>query len=49
MRIIQREVGDNVNLDQLLMDENGWKGRAQQIEVLKAKVKDLNVKLGTSS
>ncbi|CAD8190015.1 unnamed protein product [Paramecium pentaurelia] len=49
MRIIQREVGENVNLDQLLMDENGWKGRAQQIEILKSKVKDLNSKLGSSS
>ncbi|CAK64446.1 unnamed protein product (macronuclear) [Paramecium tetraurelia] len=49
MRIIQREVGENANLDQLLMDENGWKGRAQQIEILKSKVKDLNSKLGSSS
>lgn len=31
------------------MDENLWRGRAQQIEKLKAKVKELQSKLGNTS
>ncbi|KAM3129583.1 hypothetical protein pb186bvf_018334 [Paramecium bursaria] len=49
MRIISREVGENVIIDQLLLDENSWKGRAQQIEILKGKVRELTQKLGSSS
>jgi len=40
LRIIKREVGEFENLDKLASNENGWKGRAQEIEVLKAKLKD---------
>ena len=41
-RIIKRECGEYSNLDELLENES-WKGRAQQIEILKSKVKDLQV------
>lgn len=46
MRVLSKEVGENFALDdvngilfQLANDEIGWKGRAQQIEVLKGKIK----------
>lgn len=48
-RIISREIGDNFDIDAVLSEENSWKGRAQQIEVLKAKVKDLQSKVGNTS
>lgn len=32
MRVISREVGQNIEIDKILMEENSWKGRAQQIE-----------------
>ena len=38
-RVIAREIGENFDIDAVLSDEKAWKGRAQQIEVLKAKVK----------
>lgn len=31
LRVIAREVGEDVNLDQLLGEENAWKGRQQRI------------------
>lgn len=40
-RVITREIGENFNVDKVLLEENSWKGRAQQIEKLKAKVKGL--------
>lgn len=40
-RILQREVGEFKSLDELAVDDNAWKGRAQQIEILRGKVKDL--------
>jgi hypothetical protein len=36
IKCLERETGEIVNLDDLLKDEMGWKGRAQKIEVLKA-------------
>lgn len=39
VKCLERETGEIVNLDELLKDEMGWKGRAQKIEVLKAQVK----------
>jgi hypothetical protein len=39
IKCLERETGEIVNLDDLLKDEQGWKGRAQKIEVLKAQVK----------
>lgn len=37
-RILRSELGEYVTIDQALMDE-GWKGRARQIEMLKIKLK----------
>jgi len=48
LRVISREIGENFDVDQVLSEENSWKGRAQQIEVLKSKVKDLQSKLSTN-
>lgn len=28
LRIISKEVGENVSIDKILLEENGWKGRA---------------------
>lgn len=39
IKCLERETGEIVNLDDLLKDEQGWKGRAQKIEVLKSQVK----------
>jgi hypothetical protein len=40
VRIIQREVGEFGTLDEILENES-WRGRAQQIAVLKSKMKDV--------
>lgn len=31
LRVISREVGEQANLDELLSEENSWKGRQQKI------------------
>lgn len=48
LRVISKEIGENVNIDQILLQENSWKGRQQQIEVLKARVKELQSKVSSS-
>ncbi len=45
IKCLERETGEVVNLDELLKDGTQWKGRAQQIEVLKAQVKKLKLEL----
>ena len=35
-RLLEREIGEFVDIDQLYKEESAWKGRAQKIEVLKA-------------
>ena len=45
MKIIKSEVGDFQSLDEALRAENNWKGRAQKIEILKAKVHQLKTTL----
>jgi hypothetical protein len=47
MRIISREIGENINLDEFLLQENSWKGRAQQIQILQAKIRELQLKIST--
>eukprot|EP01017_Pseudomicrothorax_dubius_P033912 TRINITY_DN4594_c0_g1_i8.p1 TRINITY_DN4594_c0_g1~~TRINITY_DN4594_c0_g1_i8.p1 ORF type:complete len:266 (+),score=77.47 TRINITY_DN4594_c0_g1_i8:217-1014(+) len=44
MRVIAREVGEDINLDKVLSEENSWKGRAQQIEILKGKLRELQAR-----
>lgn len=31
MRVISRELGEDFNIDQVLNQDNGWKGRQQKI------------------
>ena len=38
-KCLEREIGEIVNLDDLLKDDSGWKGRAQKIDVLQSQVK----------
>jgi len=38
-RLLEREIGEVVDIDQLTKDDSNWKGRAQKIEVLRAQVK----------
>lgn len=40
-RILRREVGDNFNLEKMICENSQWRGRAQQIQLLKAKIKSL--------
>ncbi|KAL9658594.1 hypothetical protein ABK040_006131 [Willaertia magna] len=47
--VIQKEVGEDVVIDNLLNSTEGFRGRAQQIYLLKNKVKDLMKKLETVS
>ena len=39
MKILKREVGEEIDLRELEKDESAWVGRAQQIELLKGKLK----------
>lgn len=40
-KIIAAEIGEDVNISKLINNPGGWKGRAQQIAMLKDKVKEL--------
>jgi hypothetical protein len=31
MRVIAREIGDNISIEEILSEENSWKGRQQKI------------------
>ena len=44
LKALRREVGEKVDLDDILREDGNWVGRAQQIEVLKAKVQRLRAK-----
>ena len=47
MKVIAREIGQDVtNLDQLVNNES-WRGRAQQIGLLQGKLNDMKRKMGT--
>ena len=48
MRVIEREIGQNFNIDQVLNGDNAWRGRQQKIDKLKGKVKELEQKLQTN-
>ena len=41
MKVIEREVGEGQTVEEILKSESSWKGRAQKIEMLKAKIKQL--------
>lgn len=44
-RALMKEVGGRAELEHALNDESGWKGRARQIIMLKARVKQLEGQL----
>jgi len=37
--IIEREVGEGKTFEDILWEENGWKGRSEKIQILKTKLK----------
>ncbi|KAJ3273182.1 Coiled-coil domain-containing protein 13 [Terramyces sp. JEL0728] len=48
-KLLQKEVGDSVSVEQLLKGENNWKGRGEQIIILKEKIKELQRKCQSES
>lgn len=38
-RLLERETGEAVDIDNLAREDSNWKGRAQKIEILKSKIK----------
>lgn len=48
LRVLQKEVGDEASLSKILEEGSEWRGRAQQIILLKNKVKELKKELGHS-
>ncbi|XP_075683928.1 coiled-coil domain-containing protein 13 isoform X2 [Rhinoderma darwinii] len=45
-KVIVGEVGEDVNISQMVSSGGGWRGRAQQILVLQGKVRELESQLG---
>ncbi|XP_057624554.1 coiled-coil domain-containing protein 13 isoform X3 [Chionomys nivalis] len=45
-KVLANEVGEDINIQQLLASPGTWRGRAQQILVLQSKVRELEKQLG---
>lgn len=48
-KALQQEIGDNVNIAQLMSGTSNWRGRAQMIAMLNSKIAELKDKLDTES
>lgn len=46
-RLLEREIGENIDIDQLSREDSNWRGRAQKLEIYKLKIK--KAKMGTST
>ena len=49
LKALKREVGERADIDELLREDGGWVGRAQQIEVLRAKIQRLQSKTDSTA
>ncbi|XP_031815748.1 coiled-coil domain-containing protein 13 isoform X2 [Sarcophilus harrisii] len=47
-KVLASEVGEDINIQQLLNSPGTWRGRAQQILVLQSKIRELENQLGTT-
>ncbi|XP_071103198.1 coiled-coil domain-containing protein 13-like [Haliotis cracherodii] len=47
-KVLQQEVGENVNVQSLLNSNSGWRGRAQQVLTLQNKIEDLKTQLDSA-
>lgn len=45
-RLLEREIGEVVDINELSKEESTWKGRSQKVELLKAQVKKLKSQMG---
>ena len=48
-RVLEREIGEIVDINELAKDDSTWKGRAQKVELLKAQVKKYKAQLGLNA
>lgn len=45
-KLLEREIGEIVDIHELSKEDSSWKGRAQKVEILKAQVKKYKGQLG---
>ena len=50
MRVLEKEIGKTPDLDELLNPQNGtWQGRAEKMEIMRGKIRDLQAQLGAQN
>ncbi|XP_074053949.1 coiled-coil domain-containing protein 13 isoform X2 [Macrotis lagotis] len=47
-KVLSNEVGEDINIQQLLSSPGTWRGRAQQILILQSKIRELENQLGST-